>query len=131
MDVIDDLFAAYNAHDVDAVAACYRSDGRHEDVAAGQAKQSPAAIRDGLAYFLAAFPDARWTVAGQLGDAGRSVAWYTLDAVLRNDFGPFRAPGQRLSLRGVQVVTHDGGLIVRSSDYWDMATFRRQMTATS
>ncbi|MCW2915618.1 MAG: hypothetical protein JWN52_3686 [Actinomycetia bacterium] len=31
----------------------------------------------------------------------------------------------------VQVVTHDGQLIVRSSDYSDMATFRRQMAVTS
>jgi hypothetical protein len=70
-------------------------------------------------------------VAGQLADGNRAAAWYTLNATLHNDFGPFQAHGQRLALRGVQVVTHDSGLIVRSSDYWDMATFRRQMTVTA
>jgi steroid delta-isomerase-like uncharacterized protein len=130
VDPVTNLLAAYNAHDTGAVAACYKPDGQHEDVATGHPKRGPIAIREGLELFLRAFPDAHWTVAGHLCDDTRSVAWYTLVASLLADFGPFEARGQQVTLRGVLVVAHDNQLIVKSSDYWDLATFRRQVMAT-
>jgi hypothetical protein len=36
-----------------------------------------------------------------------------------------------LSLRGVHVLQLMGDLIRRSQDYWDAATFRRQMSDTT
>jgi steroid delta-isomerase-like uncharacterized protein len=122
-----DLFAAYNAHDPSAAAALYAAEATHEDVALGHPKHGPTDIAAGLAYFLTRFPDAQWTLLGHVGGPSSSVGWYRLTGTLQADFGPIQAQGQPLDLRGVQVLTHDGGRITRTDDYWDMQTFQREM----
>jgi steroid delta-isomerase-like uncharacterized protein len=130
MPVLEELHAAYNRHDVDAVGALYAADGTHEDVAYGRPKQGRGAIAGGLSYFLKAFPDARWVTFGSFEDGERAMARYVLTGTLQSDFGPFKAGGQRIELRGVQVLELSDGLIVRSEDYWDGATFERQARET-
>jgi ketosteroid isomerase-like protein len=41
--------------------------------------------------------------------------------------GPVASRGQKISLRGVHVLNLRDGLIQRSEDYWDAATFQRQL----
>lgn len=60
----------------------------------------------------------------------RSVLAGTLDGNLQADFGKVAAANQKLDLRGVMVVTHDGGRITSTADYWDMGTFQRQMSTS-
>lgn len=125
--ILDALYEAYNRHDADAVAALYAPHGEHEDVAFGRPKRGPEAIAGGLRYFFAAFPDAHWDTSDRLADDGRAVARYVLTGTLQSDMGPFTAAGQRIEIRGVQVLETAGGRIQRSQDFWDGATFERQM----
>ncbi|WP_207559288.1 MULTISPECIES: nuclear transport factor 2 family protein [unclassified Nocardioides] len=121
------FFSAYNAHDAAAAAALYSADGTHEDVAVGHVNRGRQAIQEGLAHFLSCFPDAHWDVLGSIDAASASVGWYVLTGTLQEDFGPIAARGQALQIRGVQVMCHEGGVIQSTSDYWDLATFQRQM----
>jgi ketosteroid isomerase-like protein len=41
--------------------------------------------------------------------------------------GPVAPRGQKISLRGVHVLDLRDGLITRSEDYWDAASFQRQL----
>ena len=123
------LYEAYNRHVPGEAAALYAPDGRHEEVAQGQARQGREAIAEGLRRFFEAFPDARWEEK-EVIDGGDAVALtYVLTGTLRADLGPVRARGQRLELQGVHVLRVSDGLLERTEDYWDMATFRRQMDA--
>lgn len=126
-EILDALLEAYNGHDADGAAALYAPHGEHEDVAFGRPKHGPAAIAGGLRSFFAAFPDAHWEASDRLFADGRAVARYVLTGTLRGDMGPFRAAGQTLELRGVQVLDMASGRIERSQDFWDGATFTRQM----
>ncbi len=126
-EILDALYAAYNRHDADAVAALYSADGEHEDVAFGRPKRGPDAIADGLRFFFAAFPDARWEISDRVAQDGRAVARYVLTGTLESDMGPFKAAGQRIEIRGVQVLETEAGRIRRSEDFWDGATFERQV----
>lgn len=121
------LYDAYNRHDADGVAALYAPDGQHEDVAIGRPKHGPDAIAGGLRYFFAAFPDARWETSDRWARDGRAVARYVLTGTLQSDMGPFKAAGQRMEIRGVQVLETAAGRIERSEDFWDGASFERQM----
>lgn len=126
--VADALYAAYNARDARAAASLYAPDGVHDEIADGRAKQGPEAIRQGLEHFFAAFPDATWSVEESVVDDRQAVVRYRLTGTLTRALGPFAPLRQRLDIRGVQVVRTDAdGRIERSSDYWDAATFRRQM----
>jgi steroid delta-isomerase-like uncharacterized protein len=118
---------AYNAHDVERVASLYAVDGRHVEIAQGRAAEGREAIRQGLDAFLAAFPDAHWAEDEVISTATGAAITYTLTGSLQRQLGPFAANRQPLELRGVHVLRMSGPEIVESRDYWDSATFGRQM----
>jgi steroid delta-isomerase-like uncharacterized protein len=118
---------AYNAHDVERVASLYAPAGRHVEVAQGRAAEGREAIRQGLDVFLAAFPDAHWAPDGVIATATGAAIAYTLTGSLQRRLGPFAGHGQALELCGVHFLQLSGAAIVESRDYWDAATFARQM----
>jgi steroid delta-isomerase-like uncharacterized protein len=122
------LYDAYNRHDPAAVSRLYAADATHEDIAQGRPKTGPDEIAAGLAKFFGWFPDAHWEPQSQiLGAGGREAATYLLTATLQAPMGPVAARGQEISLRGVHVLELRDGLIKRSEDYWDAASFQRQL----
>jgi predicted ester cyclase len=122
------LYEAYNHHDPLAAARLYDTGARHEEIAQGGSRQGPEAIADGLRHFFHWFPDAHWEPQTHITDPGGPVAIaYLLTATLQAPMGPLVARGQRLSLRGAHVLHLRGDLIRGSEDYWDAATFHRQM----
>lgn len=131
MTVLDALYEAYNRHDTDAAAALYAPDGEHEDVAYGRPKRGREAIADGLRHFLAAFPDAQWKTRDRIVDGDRAVGRYVLTATMQGQLGPFKGEGQRIELRGVHFLELRAEQIVRSEDFWDGATFERQLKHTN
>ncbi|MFC5175620.1 ester cyclase [Nocardioides taihuensis] len=121
------LFAAYNAGDLDAVERLYSKDAAHLEVNSGRSKQGPQTIRDGMKFFLTAFPDAHWRVVDLIADEERAAVTYVLTGTLAVRLGPFAPNGQRLSLDGVMVLHTEAASISKSADYWDSETFGRQM----
>lgn len=124
------LLAAYNQHDLAAVAGCYRDDATHVDVASGRPKVGPDAIAAGLGSLLAAFPDAAWHVEGAVEDGDVTAVRYRLTGTLQGPFGGFEPHGQALELPGVLWLELSAGSIVRSADFWDSGSFSKQMRTT-
>ena len=129
--VVARLYEAYNRHDAAAAAALYSEAGAHGEVAQGRERVGRGEIESGLAQFLESFPDAHWQVERRIGSGGEVAIAYRLTGTLQVRLGPFEPHRQRLELRGVHLVEVLDGEIVRCDDYWDAATFGRQMSATS
>jgi steroid delta-isomerase-like uncharacterized protein len=125
------LLDAYNQHDPAAVAKLYAADSLHVEMSHGGSKEGPHAIANGLAYLLQGFPDAFWNVHDLIAADDRAAVLYTLTGSLQADFGPYQAAGQRLELAGVLCLRQDGGQICHAQDYWDSASFARQMQAVA
>jgi steroid delta-isomerase-like uncharacterized protein len=123
------LSSAYNDHDAVAASALYSDDGEHHEIAQGSVRRGRQVLRESLTGFLQAFADAHREVEGAAVDSRWSAAPYRLTGTLAAPLGPFEPNGQALDIRGVLVVQLDGDgrLITASSDYWDSATFIRQM----
>jgi steroid delta-isomerase-like uncharacterized protein len=121
------LHDAHNAHDAEAAGALYAPDGRHVEIATGGERRGPEAIAEGLRGLLEAFPDARWEQRVLIADGDRAAVGYVLTGTLQARFGPFEPAGQALELAGVHVLATAGGAIAWCEDYWDAATFGRQM----
>jgi predicted ester cyclase len=119
--------AAYNAHDAGAAARLYAPGGRHVDVPQEHVAAGADAIEQGLAHFLAAFPDARWEPGRPIVGDGVVTIPYRLTGTLRQRLGPFVPQGQRVDLAGVHVLVAPGGAITESLDHWDRATLARQL----
>jgi steroid delta-isomerase-like uncharacterized protein len=126
--VVGKLYDAYNRHDSIAAAKLYAPDGTHADIAHDRPKNGPDEIAAGLRKFFEWFPDARWEPQVSIvGADGTEAVTYLLTATLRKPMGPVASRGQKISLRGVHVLNLRDGLIQRSEDYWDAATFQRQL----
>lgn len=126
--VIERLYQAYNRHDATAVGRLYAAEATHEDIAQGKPKCGPDEIASGLARFFGWFPDARWAPQHYaIGANGIAAVSYLLTATLKSQFGPFAPHDQAISLRGVHMLHVRDGLIRHSEDYWDAATFQRQL----
>lgn len=125
--VVRALYAAYNTADVESASALYAPAGRHLEVATERLGEGPDEIGAGLAGFLGAFPDARWEEQVRVVAGRRAAVTYLLTGTLRARLGPFEPAGQRLELRGVHVLDVGPEGIVSCEDYWDAATFGRQM----
>jgi hypothetical protein len=126
--IAEAFYGAYNRHDTVAVAALYDVNATHQDIATGHSKVGPDIIVAGLAKFLGWFSDARWEPRLQISDpSGSLTVTYLLTATLGAQMGQIVARGQRISLRGAHVLQVHGGLIRSSEDYWDAATFQKQI----
>ena len=125
--LVSAFYAAHNAGDVEAAAALYAPAGRHLEVATGRRGEGPVQIGAGLAGFLRAFPDARWEEQVRVVADGCAAVTYLLTGTLQEGLGPFEPAGQNLELRGVHVLEIGPAGIVSCEDYWDAATFGRQM----
>lgn len=129
--VADVLYAAYNSHDLEKVASLYEIDGVHQDIAMGHQVVGGEAIAAGLKKFFGWFPDARWEPLRQMCDAdGSIVVTYRLTGTLQVQMGPVIPTGQKISLRGAHVLFLRRGRILSSEDYWDGATFQKQLNKT-
>jgi steroid delta-isomerase-like uncharacterized protein len=123
------LYDAYNRHDAAAAAALYSESGRHREIAQERARSGRREVEDGLAHFLASFPDAHWQAEHRFATAEGVAIAYRLTGTLQRKLGPFEPQGQQLDLCGVHVLAIENGEIVRCDDYWDAATLGRQMSA--
>jgi steroid delta-isomerase-like uncharacterized protein len=118
------LVRAWNAHDLEAIAACYASDYVGEDVAQATSQCGAHAARVAAADYLRAFPDLHITGETLIEDKRVALVW-----MLRGTHqGPLlRVPpsGRAIAVRGVSVLTVQGGHITRGVSVWDVAGFLR------
>lgn len=126
-ELVNELLRAYNAHDPQGAADLYAEAGTHSDVAHGRSRTGRSAIASGLAGLLQAFPDATWASKDVAGAPGCAAVRYRLTGRLRSTLGPYQGFGQRLDLVGVLWLWASAGEVTRTEDFWDSATFDRQM----
>ncbi|MDX6664520.1 MAG: hypothetical protein QOG68_726 [Solirubrobacteraceae bacterium] len=121
-------FAAINAHDPDAAAACWAPGG--EDVLHGQ---RTFVARDGVRAFVAelvgAIPDVVLDIHDITTEADRCVVRYTVRGTFAGpgDWAGVAPTGARMEIPGADVLVVADGLIVRNDAYVDGMTVARQM----
>jgi len=127
--LVETLYNAYNSRRIDDVAALYATDGTHEDIAHGRLKVGAGAIVEGFQKFIDWFPDAEWKLGSIIvGTNKKAAVEYALTGTLSTAMGPIVPRGQKISLRGLMVLTIENQKISRSEDYWDATTFQKQLT---
>jgi ketosteroid isomerase-like protein len=115
--ILRQLLDAYNAHDADAVAACFTDDAVFEAPSgpgpAGASYEGRDAIGEVVAGRFAASPDVHWAEEAHFrsGDRGASswvVTWTNPD-------------GSRVELRGCDLFTLRGELLTRKDSFFKTA----------
>jgi steroid delta-isomerase-like uncharacterized protein len=124
---LNGFMAAWNAHDVRAVAAYYAPDYEEIDVARAQPQVGPDNVRRTLLYYLRAFPDFQVTLDDAIVNGERVAMYWTWTGTQRGTFMNIPATGHRVSVRGSSLVTLKDGQIQRAIRIWDLAGLLRDL----
>lgn len=103
-------YAAWSSGNVDEIMTYFSHDAVYEDVATGELSTGTAAVRAFASKFLQASPGVVVQPTSILiGDRSAAVEW-TMKAGMGKD---------AWAVRGVAILQHRDGRIVRATDYWD------------
>ena len=125
--LVADLLAALNAHDVERAAALYAPDYEEVDVAQAAVPVGSDGIQRTLAYYLHAFPDLQLTLEDLIMEGNRAVLVWTLRGTHSGTFMRIPPTGRSVAVRGTSLLTIDDGKILRGLRIWDVAGLLRSI----
>lgn len=127
-DLLSTFYRHYNAHNIVAVGLMYAEDGMHDDIAGGKRRQGREAVEAGLKGFFEMLPDVSFHVENTVLSRNAAVVFYRMKGHIGKDFGALKTKGRPIDLPGVHVFALEGELIRTTTDYWDEAIFKAQLT---
>jgi SnoaL-like domain len=128
-------YAAWNAHDVDAVRALLTDDVRYEDPSAPQAvMHGPDEVANYVRAAFAGIPDLHLEMLGEwIGPGGVvSATYFRFSGTFAGELTapglpPLRPTGARLGIDGMDRNELRGDRLCRHQIFWDMAELGRQL----
>ena len=126
--VNDDTYAAWNAHDPDAVAAVFAEDALVREVGNPVEARGRAAIRERAAALFAAFPDFRLERLDLVIDGPCHADRWVMTGTHRGELFGIAPTGRAVRVEGA-TFTRLGpdGLVVEDIHYTDLAGLLRQL----
>jgi steroid delta-isomerase-like uncharacterized protein len=126
----DRVFAAWNAHDPDAIAQLAAPDATISDSPSPDVGHGRDAFRGRAAMILAAFPDCTLERTSIMVEGNRACTEWTFAGTHQGEFLGIAGTGRHVDNRGCTVEAYgDDGLAVSVIAYWDAATFFAQAGA--
>jgi steroid delta-isomerase-like uncharacterized protein len=107
----------------------FTDDCVYEDATMGVVNRGRDELRGFARGIFEAFPDFAIDLTSRFVAGGYAGMEWAMAGTHRGDLPGLPATGQRFSLRGATVVELRGDRIKRLTDYWDMATFLKQVGA--
>jgi ketosteroid isomerase-like protein len=111
---IDEIAAAFNRQDVDAIAGYFAPDGKflfpNGPDPWGRRLVGPEAIRDALAKRFAVIRDMRWESIRRWGNGDMAVSEWVVKGTAEN--------GEKIEYFGCDLWEFENGKIVKKDTYW-------------
>jgi steroid delta-isomerase-like uncharacterized protein len=120
-------WAAWSAHDMDRVLTLFTESSIYEDVTMGVVNRGAAELRTFGEGFFSGFPDVTFEVRSSFANGASGGAEWVMRGTHTGNLPGMPATGKRVEVRGASVLEFAGDKIQRCSDYWDMATFLKQL----
>ena len=122
---------SWDMRDPDRGAAVIADDCRFEDVAREEPQVGPEAYKRDYYRWREAFPDGECKVVNVIVDGDWAVVEFvnrgTHTGPLRSSLGTFEPTGRKVEVRYCSVMRVADGKVVEGRDYYDSATFLRQL----
>ena len=125
--LIDELRAAWNAQDIQRLAALYAPEYEGRDVAQAEPERGPQGVIQTLARYLQAFPDLSFTLDEVIADDDRLALNWTVSGTHRGALMHIPPTGRAIEVKGVSIYTVANGKIVRGLFVWDVAGLLRSI----
>ena len=119
--------AAWASHDVEKITALFTDDCIYEDVASGVVRNGKAELKTFIKNILTAFPDLKIEIKSFFV-AGDRVGSEWIMTGTRTGPSPYLPNAKKkFSIRGASITELQNGKIRRTSDYWNMTSYLRQV----
>lgn len=127
IELLQNWIDAFQACDVERVAACYADDAVNFQVAADEPAIGREQIKADTDAFFKAFPDAWSRVENLIGD-GDWAAWEWIGGgTFLGEFAGVNPTGNSFELRGCGFFKFNDGLILFQRGYWDKHSWFSQI----
>jgi steroid delta-isomerase-like uncharacterized protein len=124
---IQDWAAQWSAHNMERLLPLFTEDVVYEDVTMGVVNRGAAELRAFGEGFFSGFPDVTFELRSSFANGTSGGAEWVMRGTHKGDLPGMRATGKRVEVRGASIFEFVGDRIRRCSDYWDMATFLKQL----
>ena len=116
------------SNDSERLLALFTDDCIFEDVTFGVVTRGKEELRGFVNRAFAAVPDFNYELRSWFAAGQWAVIEWVMSGTHKGDFPGMPATGKRFSsIRGSTILELKAGKISRESDYWDAATFMRQV----
>jgi len=116
-----------SSHDPDRFLSLFTDDCVYEDVALGVVNRGKQELRTFIAGIFSAFPDFHIDLKSQFVAGNWAAMEWIMTGTHEGDLAGMPATHKRFSIRGASVVELNNARMKRISDYWDLATFLKQL----
>ena len=127
--MLDEWAVAWSSGNADNLMSLFTTDADYEDVTLSAVNHGPDALRKFATDAFEAFPGSTFELKSRF--VGATGKWGAMEWVWRGrqtrDLPGLPATNAPFELRGSTVVEFRDGKISRNSDYWDLATFMKQV----
>jgi steroid delta-isomerase-like uncharacterized protein len=125
--LIEKWAAHWSAHDMERLLPLFTDDVVYEDVTMGVVNRGRAELRAFGEGFISGFPDVTFELRSSFANGVGGGAEWVMRGTHKGDLPGMPATGRRVEVRGATIFEFAGDRIRRCSDYWDMATFLKQL----
>lgn len=130
LEVNDATYAAWNAHDPDAIAAVFAEDAVVREVGNPIEAHGRTAIRERAAALLIAFPDFQLERQALVVDGPRHADRWVMTGTHQGELFGIPATGRTVRVEGATFTTMGpDGLVAEDVHHTDLAGLLRQLTA--
>lgn len=129
--LVNELYDAWALHQPERIDAIFTDDGIYEDVAGGQIVRGKEAIKQLLRSAFTWAPDFRVTMKSFVITENSAATEWVSEGIQTGPIGNLPASGNSFRLRGASILGFRDGKIAKVTDYYDMASFLRQLDAAS
>jgi steroid delta-isomerase-like uncharacterized protein len=120
--------AAWSSHDPEKLLALFTDDCLFEDVTFNVVTRGKEELRGFANGAFAAVPDFKLELTRQFATGQWAAVEWIMSGTHKGDFPGMPGTGKRFSaVRGSSIFELEAGKIRRESDYWDAATFMKQV----
>ena len=125
--IIEDYFAAVNAHNVERIASLFTDDGIFEDVPWGIVHHGKEGVKANFSAEFAAIPDLKVERKTLFVAGDWAAAESVMTGTHTGDFPMLPATGKSVSVRAASIIEMQGDKIKRNINYFNMASLMQQL----
>lgn len=126
--MFEDWPMAWSSNDPELILALFVANCVFEDVTFGVVVRGKEELRSFANRAFAAIPDFKYGLRSRFATRQWAVIEWVMSGTHKGDLPGIPATGKRFSsVRGSTILELEAGKIRRESDYWDAATFMKQV----